>query len=92
MGAKTGYLPVVSTPMRPCISRRHRPDDSDRLDLLCHERVAFGNESIQLSALLGNPVRGPLLIFTPGRACRLLDELSDIVAEDCDTVFKFRKR
>jgi hypothetical protein len=66
--------------------------DSDRLDLLCYERVTFGNESIQLSGLLGNPVRSPLLIFTPGRACRLLDELSDVVAEDCDTVFKFRKR
>jgi hypothetical protein len=73
------------------ISERGRRGRLGQMDLLPRERVALANEFIELSALLGNPVRGPLLVLTPGRACRLLDELSDVVAEDCDSIFKFWK-
>lgn len=55
-------------------------------------RVAILDQLFKFLGLLTYPVSGSLFILSAGGAGRLLDELTDIVSNDCDTIFEFRQR
>ena len=60
--------------------------------LLPFQGIAVFDQLFKFFGLLLNPVGRPLLILSASGACRLLDQLTDVVSKNGNTIFEFGER